>query len=121
MYLKRNRSRYGQKEYVSVLLVQGERIALPRPPGRPAKDAPAAKTRVGHRTLANLSKLPPDLLALVDGYCKGEVAKAASADAEVGIGPAYGPLAVARTIALACGVEAALGHSRKGKLALFLV
>ena len=25
--------------------------------------------------------------------------------AEVGIGPAYGPLAIARTIALACGVE----------------
>jgi len=39
-----------------VLLVEGVREALKRPPAA-AKDAPV-KTRVVHRTLANLSRLP---------------------------------------------------------------
>ena len=37
MFIKRNRTRHGEKEYESILLVQGERVPAPRPPGRPVK------------------------------------------------------------------------------------
>jgi hypothetical protein len=81
---------------------------------------------VVHRTLANLSKLPSDLVSLIEGYCQGRVPgkdspKLAVTDGEIGMGPVYGPLAIARSIALSCGIEAALGPSRKAGLALFLV
>ena len=57
MFLKRNPS--------CTLLVQGERVPVKRPPGRPKKGE-KRKTTVRHKTLANLSKLPPELIELVD-------------------------------------------------------
>jgi hypothetical protein len=71
MFIKRNTSKRGGKSYSSVLLVQGERVAQPRPPGRPRKGE-KRQTKVVHRTLANLSKLPPALVALVERYCEAE-------------------------------------------------
>ena len=59
MFIKRNRTVLAGKDYQSVLLVQGKRVAAKRPPGRPAAGAPAPKSVVVHETLANLSKLPP--------------------------------------------------------------
>lgn len=69
MFIKRNKSSLGGKDYGSVLLVHGKRVPAKRPPGRPAGDLPR-KTVVVHEALANLSKLPPALLGLIAGYCQ---------------------------------------------------
>lgn len=124
MFIKRNHTRHGDKEYKSILLVQGERVPAPRPTGRPAKDE-KRKTVVVHHTLANLSKLPDGLVAVIAKYCEaersGQPLDALAGDGEVSVGPVYGPLASLRSLARELGIEAALGSSREAKLALFLV
>ena len=123
MFIKRNRSVQGDREYSSVLLVQGERVPVPRGPGRPRKDD-AVRTKVVHRTLANLSHLPPDLIALIERYCKAEregTPLALEPAPEPLIGPAYGPMAVLLALAREIGIDRALGSSRRAQLALFLV
>ena len=113
MFLKKNPS--------CTLLVQGERVPVQYPRGRPTKDAAdRPKTKVVHRTLANLTKLPPELIALVDSYCKGQ--RFVPADgAQPCIGPAFGALAASFALAKEAGIVGVLGDSRRGKLALFLV
>jgi len=71
VFIKRNHTRLAGKDYQSVLLVPGKRVPAKRPPGRPAAGAPAPKSVVVHETLAHLSKLPPDLIELIDRHCKG--------------------------------------------------
>ncbi len=70
MFIKRNHTVLAGKDYRSVLLVQGKRVLAKRPPGRPAAGAPAPKSVVIHQTLANLSKLPPELIELIERHCK---------------------------------------------------
>ena len=105
------------------MLVQGERVPRARGPGRPRKDA-RVPTKVVHRTLANLSKLPASLVDLIERYCEadraGEALELSSAPVPM-IGPAYGPLAALLALARECGIERALGRSRLGRLCLFLV
>jgi hypothetical protein len=125
MFIKRNHSHRGDSTYTSVLLVQGERVPVPRGPGRPAKNAPPPRTRVVHRTLANLSKLPEALIALIERFCKAEregkpVDGFVSTDEPV-IGAAYGPLGALLAIARVLGIEDALGAGRLAVLSLFLV
>lgn len=124
MFVKRNRSKQGNKEYSSVLLVQGERVPARRGPGRPPKNA-KRETVVVHRTLANLSRLPEPLVALIDRYCRaereGRPLDAVVGDGEPVIGAAYGPLAALLALARECGVERALGNERLARLGLFLV
>ena len=124
MFLKRNRSRRGDKQYTSVLLVEGVRVPVPRGPGRPPSNS-RPKTKIVHRTLANLSRLPPALVALVERYClaerTGQPVDALVGDAEPVVGPAYGPLAALLVLARELGIEQALGTERIGRLALFLV
>ena len=124
MFIKRNRTRHGEKEYESILLVQGERVPAPRPPGRPVKGE-KLKTVVVHRTLANLSKLPEGLVALIARFCEaersGKPLDTLVGDGEVSVGPVYGQLAGLVSLARELGIEAALGSSREAKLALFLV
>jgi hypothetical protein len=124
MFVKRNTSKQGGREYNSTLLVQGERVPVARPPGRPPKGAKRA-TKVVHRPLANLSKLPPDLIALIECYCaaqrKGEVLDVVAEHVEIGMGPAYGQLAVLLQLAREMGIERALGTSREARLSLLLV
>jgi len=121
VFVKRNRRHAGDERYTSVLLVRGERVpAVKRPPGRPRKDAPPPKTRVVHRVLANLSKLPPDLIDLVDAYCRG-TAKARLDPEDTCLGPCFGQLAGLHALATELGLTAALGSSRMGRLAMFLV
>jgi hypothetical protein len=126
VFIKRNSSRRGTKVYSSVLLVQGERVPVERGPGRPPKGE-KRRTKVVHRTLANLSKLPPELIELIERFCvadrRGETLEFASIESppDVVIGPAYGPLAGMMALARARGLERALGTTRLGRLALFLV
>lgn len=124
MFIKRNSSKRGDKTYSCVLLVQGERVEVPRPPGRPRK-GDKRKTKVVHRTLANLSKLPPALLALVERYCeaerRGERVEVSGEGAQPVVGRAYGPMGGLLALAREMGLERVLGTSRQGKLAMFLV
>jgi len=118
VFIKRNRSRQGGKTYGSVLLVEGVREPVIRPPGRPPKDA-RVKTRVVHHTLANLSRLPERLIALIEQYCKGEVPQGTTP--KVQLGACYGLLAGLHALAGKLGLVAALGPDRPAKLALCMI
>lgn len=123
VFIKRNRSTRGDKEYASILLVQGERVPAKRGPGRPRADE-ARRTTVVHRTLANLTHLPPTLVALIEEYCRAERAGEkleVGVRAEPAVGRAYGPLAAMLALAREIGLERVLGTSKLGRLALFLV
>jgi hypothetical protein len=130
MFLKRNRTRHAGKPYQSVLLVQGKRVPAKRPPGRPPADAPPPRTRVVHETLANLSRLPADLVALIEDYCRGSLpdgAARAAAPAVVAaptmhVGPCYGLLAGLHALAGELGIVRAIGEAtRTQRLALYLI
>jgi hypothetical protein len=118
MFLKRNRSRQGGKTYHSVLLVEGVREPVIRPRGRPPKEAPV-KTRVVHHTLANLSRLPAPLVALIEQYCQGKLPQGEAP--QVQLGPCYGVLAGLHALASELGLVKAVGSDRSAKLALFLI
>jgi len=124
MFIKRSKSQRGDRTYQSVLLVQGKRVPIPRGPGRPPKGE-KPKTKVVHETLANLSKLPDPLVLMIERFCQAERAGEPLDDfvpqGEPVIGPAYGPLAALLMLARQLGIERALGTSRQGTLALFLV
>lgn len=120
MFIKRNKTRYGDKEYTSILLVQGKRVPAARGPGRPPKDAQRA-TVVVHETLANLTKCPPGLIAVIESWCRSERGEEPPPSSEIAVGPCYGPLAVLRALAEQTGVAAALGTSVEAQRALFLV
>ena len=83
MFIKRNSSRQGGKTCQSAMLVEGVRVPRIQPRGRPRKDA-EVKTRVVHRTLANLSRLPGPLVALIEQYCKGQVPTGAAPSVALG-------------------------------------
>lgn len=124
MFLKRNRTRHAGKAYQSVLLVQGQRVPAKRPPGRPAADAPPPRTRVVHETLANLSRLPADLVTLIEDYCRGSLpdATARAAAPVVHVGPCYGLLAGLHALARVLGIVRAVGEAtRTQRLALYLI
>jgi transposase len=129
MFIKRNQTRHGQTRYKSILLVHGRRVPAKRPAGRPAADAAPRKSVVIHETLANLSKLPPDLIGLIESYCKqGEVPSPPSAagpqagPVAVHVGPCYGLLAALHALATEMGMVSAVGQqTRTERLALYLV
>ena len=118
MFIKRNSSRQGGKTYGSVLLVEGIRVPVTQPPGRPRKDV-TVRTRVVHRTLANLSRLPAPLVALIAQFCKGEAPTGTAPRLE--LGACYGVLAGLHALAGEVGLVAALGPGRLAKLALFMI
>jgi hypothetical protein len=136
MFIKRNRSRLGGKNYESVLLVQGKRVPAKRPAGRPRADAPPPKSRVIHETLANLSRLPAKLIEVIERFCKGSDpdpatrppggnaprAAAEPSTDEIEMGPCYGVLAGLHALARELGIVAAVGEAtRTQRLALYLV
>ena len=130
MFIKRNHTRLAGKDYQSVFLVQGKRVPAKRPPGRPAVGAPAPKSVVVHETLANLSKLPPELIDLIDRHCKhqpppesaGPPRSGSAASAAIHIGPCYGVLAALHGLARELGLVQAVGEQRRSqRLALFLI
>jgi hypothetical protein len=131
VFLKRNHTVLGGKNYQSVLLVQGKRVPAKRPPGRPVAGAASPKSVVVHETLANLSKLPADLIELIERHCKGQppppegpssVASGSEAGADIHLGPCYGVLAALDGLAREIGLVQAVGEqTRAQRLALFLI
>jgi len=131
VFIKRNHTLLGGKGYQSVLLVQGKRIPAKRPPGRPAAGAPAPKSVVVHETLANLSKLPADLIELIERHCQGQPPpldnphpspSGSEASADIHLGPCYGVLAALDGLAREMGLVQAVGEqTRSQRLALFLI
>jgi hypothetical protein len=121
----------GGKDYQSILLVQGKRVPAKRPPGRPAAGAPAPKSVVVHETLANLSKLPPDLIDLIERHCQrqppppdrpGSRPGGLGPSADIHLGPCYGVLAALDGLAREIGLVQAVGEqTRAQRLALFLI
>jgi hypothetical protein len=124
VFIKRNSSQRRGKTSSCILLVQGERVEVPRPPGRPRK-TDKRKTKVVHRTLANLSKLPPALVDVIERYCEaqrhGQPLEVTGNKVQPVVGRAYGPLGGLLALAREIGLERVLGNSRLGKLAMFLV
>jgi transposase len=131
VFIKRNHTLLRGKAYQSVLLVQGKRVPAKRPPGRPAAGAPAPKSVVVHETLANLSKLPPDLIDLIERHCQGQPPppegpspspSGLGAAADIHLGPCYGVLAALDGVAREIGLVQAVGEqTRAQRLALFLI
>jgi hypothetical protein len=131
VFIKRNHTVLGGKDYQSILLVQGKRVPGKRPPGRPAAGAPAPESVVVHETLANLSKLPPDLIELIERHCQGQPpppdnpsppSRGAEASADIHLGPCYGVLAALDGLAREIGVVQAVGEqTRAQRLARFLI
>jgi hypothetical protein len=131
MFIKRNRTQHAGKPYQSILLVQGRRVPGKRAAGRPRSGTPPPKSVVVHETLANLSRLPTELIELIEGYCKGvpaePLARASGALAHAGadsvaVGPCYGLLAALHGLARELGIVQAVGESsRPQRLALYLV
>jgi len=131
MFLKRNQTTIAGKRYQSVLLVQGKRVPGKRGPGRPSAQAQPPKSVVVHETLANLSRLPEDLIGLIESYCKGKSeltsdpvnsgAKTSPPQA-VHLGPCYGLLAALHALAWELGIVQAVGQARRvERLALYLI
>ena len=114
MFIKRNHTILGGRQYRSVLLVQGKRVPGKRGPGRPRAQAPPPKSVVVHETLANLSKLPAELIELIESYCKeksapasapaSDRARAAAEPPSVHVGPCYGLLAALHALAAELGI-----------------
>ena len=136
MFIKRNRTQFAGKAYQSVLLVQGKRVPGKRPPGRPVAGSSAPKSVVVHETLANLSRLPADLIGLIESYCHGATPNAAAlagapnpwplaaevAGGAVHVGPCYGVLAGLHGLARELGIVRAVGETtRTQRLALYLI
>jgi hypothetical protein len=132
MLIKRNRTRHGDKPYQSILLIQGKRVPAKRPPGRPAAGAPPPRTVVVHETQANLSRLPAELVALIEDFCHGTAPKAAATPFTrataavtapvVQVGPCYGLLAGLHALARELGIVRAVGETtRTQRLALYLI
>jgi len=131
VFIKRNHTVLGGKGYQSILLVQGKRVAGKRPPGRPAAGAPAPRSVVVHETLANLSKLPPDLIDLIERHCQGQPPppdnprpplRGSEASADIHLGPCYGVLAALDGLAREIGLVQAVGEqTRAQRLARFLI
>ena len=132
MFVKRNVTQHAGKACQSVLLVQGRRVPGKRPPGRPRADAPPPKSVVVHETLANLSRLPADLIALIEGYSRGDAPDAPApranrspgpaTTAALHLGPCYGLLAGLPALARELGIVRAVGEAtRPQRLALYLI
>jgi hypothetical protein len=129
MFIKRNRTQHAGKPYQSILLVQGKRVPAKRRPGRPAADAPPLKTVVVHETLANLSRLPAELVALIEDFCQGTLATGLAPASlptpglsPLHVGPCYGLLAGLHAVARELGIVRAVGETtRTQRLALYLI
>jgi hypothetical protein len=77
--------------------------------------------QVKNRTLANLSRWPAARIEALRRLLRGEFDQAVEGSPAPQLGPVFGLLFVLNRVAEALGMGAALGHSRRAKLGLFLV
>ena len=104
MFIRRNKKLVNEKTYESVLLVEGFRIGK----------------KVRHKTISNLSKMPPQLIAAIEGAIDGkEVASKANCPQRAGRN--FGGLWALRQLAKKSGIEKVVGRSSVAKLAMALV
>ena len=87
------------------------------PPAILLRESYRKNGKVKKRTLANLSKLPAELIALIRQALTGSV----QVVGESLSGGVFGVLFVLNALARECGLQAALGRSRLASLTLFLV
>jgi transposase len=87
------------------------------PPAVLLRESYREQGKVKKRTLANLSKLPRELIEHIRQALAGPV----MAVKETVCGAIYGLLFVLNELARQCGIQQALGDSRRAKLVLFLV
>lgn len=104
MFVKRNKKRTKKKTYESVLLVEGFRNG----------------DKVRHKTIANLTKMPPQLVAAIESAVGGEECETPTKRIHRA-GRNFGGLFVLRQLAKRLGIEGALGNSILAKWALILV
>jgi hypothetical protein len=80
--------------------------------------------QIKHRTLKNLSHMPPERIMAIKRACQGGLDHVASAgweDACTEQGPQFGALFLGYQVAKEIGLVKVLGNDRKGKLALLMV
>jgi transposase len=80
--------------------------------------------KVKHRTVKNISDLPPDRIMAIKRALQGDfdhLAFSGLGEAGTEQGPQFGALYLAYQVAKQIGLEDALGKDRKGKLALLMV
>jgi hypothetical protein len=87
------------------------------PPAVLLRESYREQGKVKKRTLANLSKLPREVIE----HLRQALAGQAMAVKETICGAIYGRLFVLRELARQCGIQEALGDSRMAQLVLFLV
>jgi len=89
------------------------------PPAIPLRESFREGSKVKKRTIANLSSWPASRIEVFRRLLRGELDSLPLQ--ELFQGPIFGVLFVLKQIADQLGLSAAIGHSRLGKLALFLV
>ena len=87
------------------------------PPAILLRESYRENGKVKKRTLANLTKLPADIIGLIRQALAGPI----QVVGESLCGAVFGVLFVLNELALQCGLQRALGHSRLASLTLFLV
>jgi len=87
------------------------------PPAILLRESYRENGKVKKRTLANLTKLPADIIGLIRQALAGPI----QVVRESLCGAVFGVLFVLNELALQCGLQRALGHSRLASLTLFLV
>jgi len=114
MGIERIKRKHGDKIYEQILIRQSY-----REPGAP-------RNAVKHRTIANLTGLPPQEIAAIElaFKYKNDLAKLealAAGKIVIKQGPSVGAVWTLMEVARRTGLVKALGNSREGKLALWLV
>jgi transposase len=100
MFIKRNSKKVGMKNYQSILLVEGYRVA----------------GKVKHRTVANLSKTPKNIISAIESALNGEQNSLTSR-----AGKNFGGVYVLYELAKRLSIVKTLGSSLYAKLAMVLV
>jgi transposase len=104
MYVHRPTKNIGKKSYQSILLAQSYR----------------EHGKVKRRTLANLTQWPAEMIANIEGLCKGGVVVSKDEFA-TGVGKCFGPLYVFKQLADRHHLTKALGDTKKARIALLMI
>lgn len=104
MFIRRNTKKVGTKTYQSTLLVEGYRC----------------EGKVRHRTIANLTQWPQQIIEAMESVIKGQTLLPSS-ELQTKSGKHFGGIFVLHQLAKELLIEKVLGKSRQAKLALILI